>query len=180
MHSPRPRQSSLGPSRIPVSTFTTQRKKASNHCRIYCSCQGWTPGLADLIENLSSGLLRDMQKEWQIERVTHPIARWASRIALQWPALVLPYAAQRGDTGDLHWTSHFDTVKTYEKKAHPINEGGPPEAWRIWASQAVRLAPALGVPGIQLCCCHSKEAEMNLSLVSSLLYLIYQVYIAER
>ena len=44
-----------------------------------------------------------------------------------------------------------------------------------WASQAVQLGPALGVPGTQLHCCPSKEAEMNLPLVISLLNFIKSV-----
>lgn len=60
------------------------------------------------------------------------------------------------------------------KKAHPVNEGGPPEAWRTWASQVIPLGPALGIAGTQLCCCPSEEAEMNLPLVISLLNLIYR------
>lgn len=44
-----------------------------------------------------------------------------------------------------------------------------------WAPWAVQLGPALGIPGRQLCCCLSKEAEMNLPLVISLLDFIKPV-----
>lgn len=40
--------------------------------------------------------------------------------------------------------------------------------------------PALGISETKWCCCPSKEAEMNLPLIISLLNLIYQVCAAER